>query len=157
MPGLNFQLGRMEPEQTETVQKPENRQTPTYSAAQRPGGVPNLQPPARTSHAAHGPLSQMSSRCRQGARRCYACCSRGYEREPLQPHGAGREDTTAVTRMREAEGCIWVPRSEAAQSRRKPLSHPVTAEKAWRTSLVACAVFKQIQSSAHISLARRWS
>lgn len=63
------------------------------------------------------------------------------------------EDAAARMRMGKVWGYISVPRSEAARSRREPLSHPVRAEKAGRTFLAACTVFKQIQNSANFSLA----
>lgn len=60
--------------------------------------------PVRTSHAAHGPLSQTPLGCRQGA--APHAADMGYKREPLRPDVAGREDTTAMTRMRNVEGYI---------------------------------------------------
>lgn len=133
---------------SQNMHKAGSRQTQRHSAPQSIDGVPNLQDKPR-------PLSQSSSRCRRGAR--------GYSMQ--QSAGRGRlhslvwqgEDAAGRMQMGKVWGYISVPGSEATQSRREALSHPVRAEKAGRTFLVACTVFKQIQNSANFSLAHGWS
>lgn len=157
MPSLNFQLGHMEPEQTDHIQAREQANPNEFSPSPlRWGAQPVVLLPGQAMQPmALSPKHPWDAGKEQGAA-TYAAAI-GYERELLQADAARREDTTAMMQIRKVEGYIWAPRSEPAQSPRKPLSHPVTAEKAWRMFLAACIVFKQIQNPANITLAHRWS
>lgn len=119
------------------MHKPGNRQTPQDPAPQCSGGCPTCGAPPIAP-------SQTPWTCGRGARSCCSCCGRGLR------EGAW----AAMTQMRKAEGYIWVPGSEAAQSRRKPFFHLVTAEnKALRMFLVACTQYlgkSRIQQISHL-------
>lgn len=106
MLSLNFQLGRMEPEQTDHAQAREQANPNVSSpSALRWGAQPlALLPGQATQPIALSPKRPWDAGKEQGAAMHAAAV--GYEREPLQPHAAGREDDTAMTRMRKVEGYI---------------------------------------------------
>lgn len=106
MPGLNFQLGRMEPEQTDHAQAREPANPNIFRPLElRWGAQPvALLPGQATQPTALSPKCPWDAGKEQGVATHAAAI--GYEREPLQPDAAGREDTTAMTQMRKVEGYI---------------------------------------------------
>ena len=96
MAGLNFQLGHMEPEQTDHAQAREQAKPNVFSPlALRWGAQPvALLPGQATQAMAPSPKCRWDAGKEQGAAMHAAAVS--YEKEPLQPDAAVREDTTAM-------------------------------------------------------------
>lgn len=97
MPCLNFQLGPMEPEQTDHAEAREQANPNIFSPlALRWGAQPvELLPGQAMQPMALSPKHPWDAGKEQGAATHAAAV--GYEREPLQPDVAGREDTTTMT------------------------------------------------------------
>lgn len=106
MPSLNFQLGHMEPEQTDHAQAREQANPNICSpSVLRWGAQPVvLLLGQATRPTALSPKHPRDAGKEQGAATHAAAI--GYEREPLQPDAAGREDANAMMQMRKVEGYI---------------------------------------------------
>lgn len=106
MPSLNFQLGHMEPEQTDHIQAREQANPNEFSpSALRWGAQPvALLPVQATQPMALSPKHPWDAGNEQGAATYAAAIS--YKRELPQADAAQREDTTAMMQIRKVEGYI---------------------------------------------------